>query len=104
MRGGKAGGVSGGGAVFRVRRSGDISLLVVQWLLKLWGVALVALSLLEYGGHSQLEQGLTVSGFESSLNATPIHQLQLQTTFGLVALGLSAVLFYVRRLFILRLQ
>jgi hypothetical protein len=85
-----------------VRRVGDIALLVVQWLLTLWGIALVVLSLLEYSGHSQLQQGLTVSGFESSLNAPPTHQLQLQATLGLVALGLSGALFYLRRLYLSR--
>lgn len=77
---------------------------MVQWLLALWGIALVALTILEYSGHSQLQQGLRVSGFESSLNAPPIHPLQLQATLGLVTLGLSGALFYLRRLYLSRRQ
>jgi hypothetical protein len=87
-----------------VRRVGDFALLAVQWLLALWGTALVALSLLEYSGHAQLQQGLSVSGFESSLNAPSTDQILFLGTLGLVALGVSCALFYLRRLYLSRQQ
>ena len=103
MRGGAARGVSSGGAVFRVRRVGDVVLSVLQWLLLLWGVALIVISLVEYDFQTELQQGLTVSGLESALFAPPIHLRLVQgVTTGLVAMGLSASLFYLRRLYLSR--
>jgi hypothetical protein len=104
VRGGEAGRVSAGGAVFRVRRVWDLALLVVQCLLTLWGTALVAFSILEYSGHAQLQQGLTISGLESSLHAPSTDQLLFEGTLGLVALGVSGALLYVRRLYLSRPQ
>jgi hypothetical protein len=78
--------------------------LFVPWLCTLWGIALIALSLLEYSGHAQQQPGLTVSGFESSLNAVPLHQLQFKGTLGLVSLGLGGALFYLRRRYLSRQQ
>jgi hypothetical protein len=102
VRGGAVGGVSVGRAVLRLTRVGDIVLLVVQWLLLVWGIALFALSLVEYSGHSSVQRGLTVSGFESSLMAPPFHELLFQGTIGLVAAGLGGALFDLRRLYLSR--
>lgn len=100
MRGGAARGVSSGGAVFRVRRVGDVVLSVLQWLLLLWGVALIVLSLVEHYFQAELPQGLTVFGLESDLYAPPIHlRLAQGIATGVVAMGLSAALFYLRRLY-----
>ena len=87
-----------------MRRVGGLLFLLVPWPLTLWGIALIALSLLAYSGHAQQQPGLTVSGFESGLNAPPIHQLQLQGTLGLVALGLGGALFHLRRRYLSRQQ
>jgi hypothetical protein len=88
-----------------VRRAGEIALVVLQWLLMLWGVALIALSLLEYNAQAEMQQGLLVSGFESSLNAPPIHRRLVQgVTFGLAATGLGVTIFHLRRLYLLRRQ
>ena len=100
-----AGGVPVSGAVFRVRRVGDIALLVVQWLLVPWGVALILISLVDYRFQAELRQGLSVSGLESDLYGPPIQLRLVQgVTTGLVAMGLSAVLFYLRRLYLSRRQ
>lgn len=105
MRGGKAGRVSAGGAVFRVSRVGDVVLVLLQWLLMIWGVALILISLLDHRFQAKLLQGLSVSGFESDLYAPPIHQRLVQgIATGLVAMGLSAALFYLRRIHIMRSQ
>jgi hypothetical protein len=85
-----------------VTRVGDIALLVVHWLLLVWGCALFVLSLVEYTGHSSVQRGLTVSGFESSLMAPAFHQLLFQGTIGVVAVGLGGALFYLRRLYLPR--
>ncbi len=78
-------------------------LLSQQWLLMLWGVALIVVSLVEYSVQTEMQQGLSVSGFESSLNAPPVHQrLNQGVTTGLVAMGLSIALFYLRRLYLSR--
>ncbi len=78
-------------------------LLSQQWLLMLWGVALIVVSLVEYSVQTEMQQGLSVSGFESSLNAPPVHQRLIQgVTTGLVAMGLSIALFYLRRLYLSR--
>jgi ABC-type spermidine/putrescine transport system permease subunit II len=83
----------------------DIVLLTQQWLLMLWGVALIVVSLVEYNFQAEMQQGLSVSGFESSLNAPPVHQRLIQgVTIGLVAIGLSIALFYLRRLYLSRRQ
>ena len=88
-----------------MRRFGDVVLSVLQWLLMLWGVALIVISLVEYDFQAELQQGLTVSGLESALYVPPIHLRLVQgVTTGLVAMGLSAVLFYLRRLYLSRLQ
>lgn len=105
MLGGAAGRVSAGGAVFRVRQFGDVVLSVLQWSLLLWGVALIVMSLVEHNFQAELPQGLTVSGLESDLYAPPIHlRLAQGIATGLVAMGLSAALFYLRRLYLSRHQ
>jgi hypothetical protein len=81
-----------------VKRFGDFVLLSLQWLFILWGVALVAVSLVEFNVQVEIRHGLSVSGFESSLNAPPVHQRLIQgVTTGLVAMGLSIAPFYLRR-------
>ena len=103
MRSGAAGGVSAGGAVFRVRRVGDVVLFALQWLLMLWGVALILISLVEFRFQAELQQGLSVSGLESDLYEPPVHLRLVQgVKTGLVAMGLSATLFYLRRLYLSR--
>jgi hypothetical protein len=69
----------------------------------LWGVTLLVVSLVEYNFQAEVQQGLTVSGLESSLHMPPLHLRLVQgVTTGLVAMGLSVVLFYLRRLYLLR--
>jgi hypothetical protein len=103
VRGGAAGGISAGGAVFRVRRVGDLVLLALQWLLMLWGIVLLAFTGLEYDLQSEFQQGLSVTGFESSLSAPPLHLRLIQgIATGLIAMGLSAILFYLRHLYLAR--
>jgi hypothetical protein len=82
-----------------VRRAGDIALVVLQWLLMLWGVALIGISLLDYSLQAGMSPGLSVSGLESALNSPPT-QLRLiqQGTVGLVAIGLSVGLLSLLRL------
>jgi hypothetical protein len=88
-----------------VRRVGDLVLLVLQWLLMLWGIALVAFAGLEYDFQSEVQQGLSVTGFESTLSAAPLHLRLIQgITTGLIAMGLSVMLFYLRRLYLARRQ
>ena len=102
MRGGAAGGVSAGGAVFRVRRAGDIALLVVQWVLVLLGVYVLAINIYFY---------LTVPDWiypkPSPSSAENIFRVDARSTLlvqgltvGLFAIGLGGVLFYLRRLYL----
>jgi hypothetical protein len=86
-----------------VRRVGDLVLLVLQWLLMLWGIALLLFAGLEYGFQSEFQQGLSVTGFESSLPAPPLHLRLIQgVTIGLIGMGLSAMLSYLRRPYLAR--
>jgi hypothetical protein len=73
-------------------------LLVLRWLLVLWGVALIVVSLVEYNVQADSQTGLSVSGLESALNSPSDHMLLIQqATTGLVAIGLSFGLLYLRR-------
>jgi branched-subunit amino acid ABC-type transport system permease component len=73
-------------------------LLVLRWLLVLWGVALIVVSLVEYKVQADSQTGLSVSGLESALNSPSDHMLLIQqATTGLVAIGLSFGLLYLRR-------
>jgi hypothetical protein len=94
----RRGGIFAGKESFRLRQVGDIALLVLQLLLFLWGVALIVVSLVEYNVPAEMQQGLSVSGLDSAVNSPPT-QLRLiqQGTIGLVAIGLSVGLLYLRR-------
>ena len=102
MRGGAAGGLSAGGAVFRVRRARDIALLVVQWALVLCGFYLLLIA-----GHLYA-MGMLSDGSEpviavGSYFVVPVFQRLVQAlVHGLLALGLGASLFYLRRLYLSR--
>jgi hypothetical protein len=86
-----------------VRRVGDLVLLALQLLLMLWGIGLLFFAGVEYGFQSDLQQGLSVTGFESTLSAPPLHVRLIQgITTGLIAMGLSVMLFYPRRLSLAR--
>ena len=98
MCGGAAGGVSASGAVFRVRRAGDIALLVVQWALVLAGLYLLLIA-----GHLYA-MGMLSDGSDPAIAVgdylvIPTYQRLVQAlVHGLGALGLGAGLFYLRRL------
>jgi hypothetical protein len=101
VRGGAARGISAGGAVFRVRRVGDIALLVVQWALVVFGLYLliVAAHLTVMGMLS--DDGLPVGDYF----IVPIFQRLAQAlVHGFGALGLAALLFYLRRIHLSRHQ
>jgi hypothetical protein len=71
----------------------------------LWGVALIVVSLVEYNVQAEMQKGLWVSGFESGLNAPPVHQRMVHGSMtGLLAVGLSIALFYLCRLYLSRRQ
>ena len=98
MRGGAAGGVPAGGAVFRVRLIGDFALLVVQWALVLAGLYLLLIA-----GHLYAT-GMLSDGSDPAIAlgdyfVVPVYQRLVQAlVHGLGALGLGAGLFYLRRL------
>ena len=103
MRGGAAGGVSSGGAVFRVRRVADLALLAVQWALILQGIALLLIAVQVYHFDLGLMQAKTGALPGQDTYRIPIHQrLVVGTTTGTIALGLGALLFYLRRLYLSR--
>ena len=105
MRGWKAGGVSAGGAVFRVRRAGDIALLVVQWVLVLQGLALILIAAQVYSFDSTILQSPPEALAGQDTYRIPIYQRLVQgTTTGFIALGLGCLLFYLRRLYLSRRQ
>ncbi len=101
MRGGAAGGVSAGGAVFRVRRVGDIALLVVQWALILCGIYLLLNSAHLYALGVLSDEDLPLPGTDEF--SIPVYQRLVQSlASGFIALGVGAVLFYLRGIYRLR--
>jgi hypothetical protein len=88
-----------------VRRAGEIALLIVQWVLILQGVALILIALQGYSFDAELLQSRPepIPGQDSY--RLPILQRLVQgMTTGSIALGLGAMLFYLRRLYLSRRQ
>lgn len=105
MRRGAVGGVSAGGAVFQVRRLGDIALLALQWALVLVGLFLILtavhLYVLETSWASHRPKPLP--GQDTYFLPTRQRMLSGVVT-GLIAMGLGAALFYLRRIYLSRVQ
>lgn len=103
MRGGAAGRLSAGGAVFRVRPAGDIALLVVQWALMLCGAYLILNAAHLYALGMLSDGDLPLPGADTFV--IPVYQRLVQSlTTGLVAIGVGALLFYLRHLYLSRPQ
>jgi hypothetical protein len=101
VRGGAAGRVPAGGAVFRVRRIGDIALLVVQWGLVACGLYLMLDSVHLFALGALSDGDLPLPGTDYFV--IPVYQRLVQSlTSGLIALGLGAGLFYLRRIYLAR--
>ena len=106
MRGGAARGLSAGAEVFRVRRVGDIALLVVQWALVLSGLGGLAFSTYLYLAVPYLVYPTAQSSagenvFQIDMRFTVLVQ---GITFSLVSIGLGALLFYLRHIYLSRRQ
>jgi ABC-type Fe3+ transport system permease subunit len=105
VRGGEARGVSVGGAVFRVRRFGDLALLLVQWALVLFGLFLVLTALNVYAMETTWASHRPKPLLGQDYFIPPTWQRMIGgVTTGLIAMGLGAVLFYLRRLYLARRQ
>lgn len=101
MCGGAVGRVSSGGAVFRVRRAGDIALLVVQWALVLCGLYLILNTAHLFALAALSDGDLPLPG--TDYYVVPVYQRLVQSlTSGLIAFGLGAGLFYLRRIYLAR--
>ena len=99
-----AGGVPVSGAVFRVRRVGDIALLIVQWALVLLGLYLILVALHLYYldcGWSAAEPAIKPVGDTYYIRPS-WHRLVDEMTTAFVVLGQAALLFYLRRIFLAR--
>lgn len=105
MRGGAAGRVFAGGAVFRVRRVGDIALLLVQWALVLLGLFLIVTAIQLYVIETNWVSQQPRPSPGADTYVLPTRQRMVGgVTMGLVAVGLGAALFYLRRLYLSRRQ
>ena len=101
MRGGATGGVSAGGAVFRVRRVGDIALLVLQWSVVLCGLYLLLNTAHLYALGMLSDGDLPLPG--SDTYVIPVYQRLVQSlATGLATIGGGAALFYLRRVYLSR--
>ncbi len=78
-------------------------LSTLQWLLMLWGLALVVRSPLACNVQAEVQHAITVARLKSVLAAPPLDLCLFRgVTTGLVAKGLSVVLFHLRRLYLSR--
>lgn len=104
MRGGAARWVSAGGAVFRVRRVGDVALLVVQWALVVHGLYLILVALHLYSLDSNwFAAKPAIKAVGDTYYIRPSWQRLVEgLTIGLMAIGLAGALFYLRRLYFSR--
>ena len=84
-----------------MRWAGDIALLVIQWALILCGLYLTLNAAHLYALGALSEGALPLPGADSFV--IPVFQRLVQSlTSGLIALGLGAGLFYLRRLYLAR--
>lgn len=88
-----------------MRRAGDLVLLVVQWALLLQGMALILIALQGYSFDAELLQSRPEPIPGQDTYRVPILQRLVQgMTTGSIALGLGAMLFYFRRIYLSRRQ
>ena len=86
-----------------MRAVADTLLLVLQWLLVGLGLLLVLVAVNVYAAELRHFSSLTsVAPGESSYTPPILHRLLTGVTTGLIAMGLGAVLFYLRRLWLAR--
>jgi uncharacterized membrane protein YfcA len=92
-----------GGKVLRVRRIGDVLLLLVQWGLVLLGVFLILTAVHLYVSETSWASGRPKPLPGQDYYILPTWQRMVGgVTTGLIAIGLGAALFYLRRLYLAR--
>ncbi|MFN5996864.1 MAG: hypothetical protein ACK47C_14175 [Paracoccaceae bacterium] len=88
-----------------MRRVGDVALLAVQWALVLWGLYLFVVTLHLYAMETNWAGNQTKPLPGKDFYILPSWQrFVVGMTTGTFALGLGAVLFYLRRLYLSRHQ
>ena len=86
-----------------MRAVADTFLLVLQWLLVDLGLLLVLVAVNVYAAELRYFSSLpSAAPGESSYTPPILHRLLTRVTTGLIAVGLGAVLFYLRRLWLAR--
>mgnify|MGYP003382022478 CR=1 FL=1 len=86
-----------------MRDIADIVLWLLQWLLVAFGILTIVLAISTYT--TEVQYFSSIPAAEPGIDSyTPpfLHRLVTGTTTGLVAAGLGAVLFYLRKLYLLR--
>jgi hypothetical protein len=86
-----------------MRRAGDVALLVLQWALVVIGLYVLVISLRLYQFELRWLASLPPPKPGADSFSPPIFQRMMQgVTTGLIAVGLGAALFYLRRLYLSR--
>ncbi|MEO1154211.1 MAG: hypothetical protein AAFV31_14220 [Pseudomonadota bacterium] len=86
-----------------MRQVSNLALLLVQWLLVLWGLMLIAITLNTFVVEYRYFADLPAAAPGQSSYSPPIfHRLTVGIGTGLCAIGLGAALFYLRRIYLSR--
>lgn len=77
------------------------ALIILQWLLVLWGLLLILIALNTYAYDASFFSSLPVAKpGQDSYNPPVFQRMVTGVVSGLIAVGIGAVLFYLRRIFL----
>jgi len=84
-----------------MQKVSSLALIILQWLLVLWGLLLILISLNTYTYEASYLSSLPVAEPGQDYYIIPTFQRLLTgVVSGLIAVGIGAVLFYLRRIFL----
>lgn len=84
-----------------MQKISSLALIILQWLLVLWGLLLILIALNTYAYEASYFSSLPVAEpGQDSYNPPVFQRMVTGVVSGLIAVGIGAVLFYLRKTFL----